>query len=357
MIPSPRRRRFALGALWLGMSLASCGPGGSAPLSMTPADIEVSPLPLDFGEVVMHGSSTLPIVVKNVGQGAGQVTVHPPAGSGAAVFSVSPLGAFTLPGGAQQTISVTFSPVTAPSSDSALLSIEGPAAPAVIALQGMGFMSGLEITPNPLDFNFVQPGETRTLPLRITNIGGVAIDLLSATITADDGGASPYSLAPVATGSIAPGDSVELDITFAPPACVGAAYNGADLVIVTSFEGQPETTTLPLSGYAGGAVISCTPLALQIACGAPSSLPIICTNTGSDAWSVTSNPPGFCQAVGPDGGSGSAGQSLQVEVQCSCPPNYDGGNTAATGSIVIGPDACGTSQTITFAVSADCSCG
>ncbi len=155
-------------------------------------------------------------------------------------------------------------------------------------------------------------------------------------------------------------------MTFAPPA---RDRFTANVVLLANFQGQQNTFSVPLSGYGGGPIISCTPSALQfgvVPCGAPTSLPIICTNIGANvivpdsgpvdpsfwSWSVTSSAPDVCQVqvLGPDGGV-SSGQSVELDVQCSCPQGYDGGDVVLT---IASPSFCGNDSVLR--VSGVCGC-
>jgi hypothetical protein len=334
-------------------ALAGCGQTAATLLMQTPADIRVSAASLDFGNVVVHASSTMTLTVENRGEQSGQVGVGAPSGSGAASFSVSPQGTFTLAGGQQRQITVTYSPVAAPSADVAAFVVQGPAMPARVSLRGAGVQAGLEIMPNPLDFNFVQPFQSRSLPLRLRNVGGVSVDVSSVSISDDDvdGGSPAFLVSPSSPGVIAPGDSIELSVTFAPPVC---AVSRANLLILADFG----TVIVPLTGFGGGAYITCAPATLDfgsVACGVATSLPIICTNAGTEffgdagstgmpLWSVSSSAPEICQVSGPDGGALLAGQFVQLDVHCKCPPGYDGGDVTLT---VSSPTSCGMNPTLT----------
>ncbi len=172
---------------------AACGRGGSAVLTEPPADIDVAPLTLDFGNVALLARVTLPVLVQNLGQGSGQFTVHAPTGYGAALFDVGPQGTFSLPGGQSQIISVTYSPLTTTSADVAALVIDGPIVPAKIALQGKGVTVGLLVAPNSLDFGFVVPCQPLTKPVHLKNVGGVTLDIVSAFISEEDDAGDPAS--------------------------------------------------------------------------------------------------------------------------------------------------------------------
>ena len=79
--------------------------------------------------------------------------------------------------------------------------------------------SGLQISPNPLDFNFVQPGQQRTLVLQIQNVGNQDVNISSIAVT-DPGAGQVFALAQrgAADGELAPGQTVDVSVTFSPTA-------------------------------------------------------------------------------------------------------------------------------------------
>jgi hypothetical protein len=236
-----------------------------------------------------------------------------------------------------------------------------------VSLRGQGVQWGLQLTPNPVDFNFVQGGQSRTLTVQVTNVGYPDIAVTAVSLSpVGDGGVAAFSLSAPAFppgGTVLPsGGSLQLAVTFSPPPCELEKF-----VASLEIAAGGAVVAIPLVAYEGGAVVTCTPLELNfgvVACGGvPTSIPIICTNTGTDvlgsdagpaavSWSWTSSAPDVCQAVGPDAGTLQAGQWIEFDVSCTCPPGYDGGAVTIT---LTGPLGC-ANQTQTFTVSGVCDC-
>ena len=127
----------------------------------------------------------------------------------------------------------------------------------------------------------MQPGNTVTLPLHLTNVGNEKITVTSTSIV-NPGTPAAYTLASGSWmgGDLAPGQSQDVNVTFAPT--TKAQYIGE---LDISSTDSTNIVPVPLTGFGGGAILSCTPLSLDfgtVAANIGASLPVICTNTGSD---------------------------------------------------------------------------
>jgi hypothetical protein len=255
--------------------------------------LRVEPQTVDFGTVVTHSALTKSITVTN--QSALDLTVKESAieGNGATLFAYDPVTAatsFTLPAGASQSISFTYQPVVP--SVLSMLDVAhiilapsiGP--PVIVTLQGVALESGLLLTPNPMDFNFVQPGQISAKTLRIKNIGNQAINVTQVSVTNPGGGvfAIPSGMITSAT-ALSAGNELDIPVQFSPTG--DALYSGEISVVSNDNLGH---AAVSLQGFGGGAAISCAPLALDfgvVAAGIGSTQFVLCTNTGTD---VTNHP-------------------------------------------------------------------
>jgi hypothetical protein len=297
--------------------------------------LEVFPQTIDFGAVVVHTRGNKRITLTN---GAGSdVLVTPSAvqGPSAQLFTLDPSAPFTLASGGSALISITYAPAVptglgAP--DNALFTLTSSAGNAVVTinLAGEATQSGLQITPKPLDFNFVQPGQQRTLPLHISNIGNQTVSVSSISVTIPSGVFALATGAPH-TATLPPGQALEVNVTFTPTATQPST---GELQVVSN--DNLGLQTVPLQGYGGGAAITCAPTVLDfglVPANFTVTLPVTCVNTGSDiivngqlnpnaelvlspyGFRITGNGV-FGASIDPQSRQGplAAGQSVQVDV-------------------------------------------
>jgi len=131
---------------------------------------------------------------------------------------------------------------------------------------------------SPLDFNFVQPGASRTQTLQIGNCGDRPVTITAAAIS-DPGNPAAFSATP-ASGTIAPGQELDVPVTFSPP--VIGEFTGA---LEIDSDDAINQVGVPLTGIGGGAAVACLPEALDFGpqkAGSISWLYVTCTNTGTD---------------------------------------------------------------------------
>jgi hypothetical protein len=255
------------------------GPTGCASPTGT---LSVSPLAIDFGDVIVKSVASQIVAVANCTDQEVVVTPGSLRGPQFMLFTTSRNAPFTLAAGSSASVIISYAPLAPSQMDSASLDFffnDGTSA--TVTVQGISLVSGLKITPNPLNFAFVQPGKTLALPVHLTNVGNVTLNVTSASIV-DPGTPAAFSLpaGSFAGGSLMPGASVNVTVVFAPPQA--GKYSGElDISSTDSVNVVP----VLLTGYGGGAIIGCSPLQLDfgtVAAGIGSALPVICTNTGTD---------------------------------------------------------------------------
>jgi hypothetical protein len=255
------------------------GPGGGP--GCASGRITVSPESVDFEDVVVNTVSSQTITITNCT--VLDVVVTPSlSGPQASLFAVDQAAPFTLPSGESVTLTVSYSPTTAPATDAADLQLTfSSGGSADVALHGIAFSSGLKITPVPFNFGFVQLDNAVTLPLHLKNIGGEAITVMSSSVV-NPGTPAAFFIASGSwtAGTLPPGEGAELEVTFGP--MTTTMYTG-ELDIRSSTSANP--VPIALVGYGGGGVISCSPVSLDfetVAANIATTLPVICTNIGTD---------------------------------------------------------------------------
>ena len=207
--------------------------GGQRPFNVFtvttgPAAIDAGPLSLDFAGVTTGQSKDLTLTVRNTGGGA--LTVNPIASSNPRFAVIAPAMPFAVAVGAQQNITIRFSPVAA-GAQSGLMTIPSNAAnrPSLdIALTGAGVGApDIAATPAALDFGSAAPGQSVNRTLTIGNPGNAALNIYAITSSNPNFSVTP----PSAPLSIPAGGSAPLTANFTPTS-VGAQT--ATLLIANS---------------------------------------------------------------------------------------------------------------------------
>ena len=195
-------------------------PGVSGDLDpVTPvADISVSPLSVDFGAVTVGTSGTDSVAISNVG--SADLTVNGLNLSGSSEFSLpgAPPPPFTVAPSTSVNVSVEYAPVN-DGLDNATLNIvsDSPGEESIsVALAGTGVPVVVnecvpDIDPASLVFGSIELGNTLTLVATVTNNG-----TLECAVEATVSGSDEFSLASGTMFTVAPGDSVDVSVDYAP---------------------------------------------------------------------------------------------------------------------------------------------
>ncbi len=303
-------------------------------------ELDVSPPVAAFGNVVIHTTATIPLTLFNNSAVDLKVTPSAVQGGAASLFTLDQSAVIVLPAGQSTRLMVTYAPLMPSLLDVAYFTLSlGTGNPIGVTLQGTALQSGLAESPSPLDFGFVQPGDQLTLPLHLQNVGNQPLSLSSIAVS-NPGVPAAFSLSSGAPQSaqLAPGQSLDVNVDFLPTQ--KQSYEGTLQIV----GGDTVQLSVALQGYGGGAVLSCAPLDLAFGVspvGIATSLPIICTNTGSDViaggspdvnaelkitgLSVTAGSS-FVAALDPAAIAGPlrAGQSTRIDVSyAATQPNGD----------------------------------
>ena len=182
------------------------------------AGIEVTPARIDFGAVTdTEGVAVQAITVASVGGSDLLIEDISISGKDAARFRlVDEATSFLLPAGASMTMDVAFEP-----SDSldavgqVVVTSDDPVRPVLpVDLHGADAIPLLAIEPDPADFGGVEVGCESTRPIDLVSVGDEPVTVESIAALGD-GYSLSYGFSLPQT--LAPGESLSVDLTFAPP--------------------------------------------------------------------------------------------------------------------------------------------
>jgi hypothetical protein len=263
-------------------------------------DVRVS----NTGSATVTATAVRPVTVNSV--------------STSAPFSIAdpPTLPATLAAGDKLSVRVDFSP-TAPGSFTGALNFSvtdaGSSVNLGAALQGTGVLAGFTASPSTLDFNDVAVGSTRTLSASFSNTGTADETVSSVQLPT-----GPFTVAgmPAVGTVVAPGQSVNVSVTFAP----SAAGPSSSSVSVTGPDGTG-TVQLTANGVTGVKQLTITPSSLSfgsVPAGLTSTLTLTVANTGNLNVTITkAAPPTLPFVVHTPLGEGqvlSPGESIQIQV-------------------------------------------
>jgi len=172
--------------------------------------LTASPASLNFGNVSVGGSSTLPLTINNPGTTSQTVSIGKISGTGFSVTGVTlPL---ILAAGQSFTFSVTFAPSSAGAFSGSILATSPSTPSLIIPLAGTGATAGLlTVTPATINFGNVTVGQSSSQGGQLT-ASGSSVTVSSAIMSNSMFALSGISL-PV---TIAAGQSVNFTVTFTP---------------------------------------------------------------------------------------------------------------------------------------------
>jgi hypothetical protein len=210
------------------LGLVPAGPAVAAP------QVSVSPTALEFGDVAVGATATIPVVITN--KSGSPIT---PGYAGGAPFdavnfgvSQNCAGAALNPGGSCE-FRYTFSPKTAGAhSTTTTIQISDGSGTATygIYLRGYGGVS-LALSTTALDFGNVAAGGSAQRTVQVTNRAPTTFGPLSLSGGEPPSAEFAASLSDCQGRTLGPGDSCRLVMTFAPTAPAGRRLDAADLTI------------------------------------------------------------------------------------------------------------------------------
>jgi len=202
----------------------------------------VSPGSLNFGaKAVGTASTVMTVTLANLGNAPLAISGIAAAGDFAATHNCpASLGA-----GLSCTISVTFTPTTTGSLVGSLnVTDDAPGSPQAVALIGRGTAPRASLSASSLSFGSQAVGKAssaQSLTLSNTGDATLAVD----GVTATGFGSRDFAVQNACGGSLAPGASCGLSVTFTPAA---AGPRAATLTITTNAVGNPPAAALTGAG-------------------------------------------------------------------------------------------------------------
>jgi iron transport multicopper oxidase len=240
------------------LGLSGTGQVSGANVKASPASVTFEPTAL--GEVSIHA-----VTFSNVGDTAFPIDS---ASVGGPPFSVSggPSSGFSLAPGQSVTITVTFAPAAGLTTQGSL-TLSSSAGAVVVPLSGAGVAPGqLVVSPLELDFGVVRIGDSQTQSFHVANTGGQRLTLTRSKPPASGVG---FSGTPLPEGtSLAPGESMAVNVTFAPTSVgdhmdqwslnsdVAGADGGQNVVLKGTGVGTPTDGGMATDGGTGGGASS-----------------------------------------------------------------------------------------------------
>ncbi|MFH1465325.1 MAG: choice-of-anchor D domain-containing protein [Pseudomonadota bacterium] len=211
-----RRLSFSLAAGALACSDYSLEPHPGIPTDAEP-DIEVSPLAVDFGDLLAGEVAVREVAVRNLGLALLQVAPPELVGDGSFTL-MEEASSFGLEGGAERLLRVAFS-AEEPAAGTASLFVRSndPDTPEIeVPLAGAGLVPWLEITPETYDFGEVTVPCERDMQLVLQNVGNTGLHV--EALEYNGGGQLSLAEAPTPPFTLAPGACAFATVALLPSA-------------------------------------------------------------------------------------------------------------------------------------------
>jgi len=297
--------------------------------------LDLSPTTLNFGNVNV-GTTSSPQTVTLTNNGAKALSISSIATS--ASFSQTNNCGSSLNAGASCSISVTFSPTAAGTSNGTLTITDNAAgSPQTVSLTGNG--TGATVTFSPASLNFGdQQVNTPSAPqtVTMTNAGSETLAISSITASGD------YSISSNTCGStLAAAATCKINVKFTPAAT--GTLTG-DISVADNGYGSPQTVPLTGVGVQGAVTLNPTSLTFGLQLLNTSSAPqtVTLTNTGTAALTINSISTGVSFPQTND-----CGTSVDVGASCTFTVTFKPANTGnLNGTISIYDNGAGSPQKI-----------
>jgi hypothetical protein len=243
--------------------------------------LSLSATALNFGNVLVNGSSTQAVTVKNSGSSDIQITQLGVSGGGYTVSGVA--APVTLPAGQSMALQATFAPKTAgPSTGAITVNSDAQTTTSTVALSGTAVAGSYSMSFSPASVNLgsVNVGSSATQNLQLSNTGNSNV-----TVTQVGASGAGVSVSGVATPvTIAPSQSLTLTVKYAP-ASTGATSGS---VTVVNDEGVNAVAAVTGTGVQAG--LSLTPTTASfgsVVTGSTNSRTIQIKNSGTASLTIS----------------------------------------------------------------------
>jgi hypothetical protein len=230
-----------------------CGPGvvlvgeGIAPR------IEITPRPIDLGEVLVGNEHRAAVVVKNIGVGTLSVSAVSLVDALGALRLETPTMPLVLEGGAEASVDVIYTALVPEGAYVATLLVDSSdplqsrvSVPITASTPG----ARLRVVPAAVHFGLVDPGQTRTADVVAISTGTTPITLSTAYVVGP--AFTLASLPPTLPALLAPGESVLLTVAAVGTADAVAAGGAGGSLHVEVEEGEQVLTSLTFASGTEG---------------------------------------------------------------------------------------------------------
>ncbi|MGA2476217.1 MAG: choice-of-anchor D domain-containing protein [Terriglobia bacterium] len=326
------------------ISISLSGTGVAQPTA------NLSPPSMTFASQALGStSSAQAATLTNSGGTTLNITSIALTGANASDFAQTNTCGGSVAGGANCTISVTFTPA-ASGSRTASVSITDNASgsPQTVSLSGTGTGTAtlVSLSPTSLAFGNQSLGTTSAAQaLTLSNTGNAALSITSLALTGSN--ASDFAQTNTCGSSVAAGANCTIAVMFTPSV---TGTEAASLSIADNATASPQTVSL--SGTGTAALVSLSPTSLAFgnqSVGTTSAAQTLTlSNTGSAALSITSlaltgtNASDFAQ-------TNTCGSSVAASANCTISVTFTpAASGSRTASVSITDNASGSPQTVSL---------
>jgi hypothetical protein len=225
--------------------------GGS---NKTSSQLSLSSSSLKYGNVLVNGSATQAVTLKNSGSTDINISQLTVSGAGFSVTGVTVPA--TIPAGQSASLQATFAPTTAGTvNGSVTITSDAATTGSVVALSGTGVSASytMSLTPGSVSFGNVNVGGNASQTVQLTNTGNSSVTVSSVTATGSGLSVSGIS----GSLTINPSQTVPVTVNYAPTAAGPTAGN----ITVTNNDGVNAVAAVTGSGIQ--AALSVSPSALS----------------------------------------------------------------------------------------------
>jgi hypothetical protein len=204
----------------------------------------MSPASLNFSNVAVGSSSTLPVTVSNTGTAALSISNIT---SSNAVFTFAPAAPISIPAGGNTTINVTFTPTgSGPQTGSITITHDATGSPSALPLQGTGTLTApsFSMSPTSLNFGNIGIGQSWVKQVTISNTGNASLSI--SNITSSN---ASFTFAPASPISVPAGGNATLNVTFSPTA---AGSQTGTIALTHNAAGSPSSLSVSGTGTTQG---------------------------------------------------------------------------------------------------------
>ncbi|HSC44886.1 MAG TPA: choice-of-anchor D domain-containing protein [Candidatus Acidoferrum sp.] len=261
--------------------------GGSTKVKLNGAagksasQLSLSTTSLKYGNVLVNGSATQAVTLKNSGTSDVNISQLGVSGSG---FSVSGVAVpVTLPAGQSMALQATFAPATTGTSNGSVTITSDATAPSTaVALSGTGVSATytMSLAPASLSFGNVNVGSSASQALQLSNTGNSSVTISQVAVAGAGISVSGFS-SPV---TLNPSQSIPLTVSFAPS--VAGSISGS--VTVTNSVGVNAVAAVTGTGAQGALSVSPATASFgSVITGKSSTQSIQLKNTGTASITVS----------------------------------------------------------------------